>query len=372
MGYGVYLHIPYCHSRCRYCDFYTIPASSAVPDEYIQALLRDFNKYVITMGGGSKIPPSTVYLGGGTPSLLTPRQVETLLNEISPEFDGEITLEANPESVTLEKLRDWRVAGVNRLSLGVQSARDESLKRLGRLHTAQQAAQALEWARQAGFQNITGDIMLSLPQYSREEFDDTLDLLAQGGATHISAYLLKIEANTPFGKNLPSGMPDDDQSAETYLYAVEQLAHKGYQQYEISNFAQEGQEGRHNLLYWNLDDWLGIGPAAHSSMVGRRFSFSPDLDQFLAGGTPPRYEGPVTANDYIMLRLRLNEGLHLESLRDRFGVTLDEQQMETLEKLRQNGYARLQEDRWALTPQGMLVQNAVLAQLLEEEGPARS
>ena len=223
----MYFHIPYCFSRCRYCDFYAAGAARAVPDAFVDALLRALEGFAGRLPG----PPDTVYFGGGTPSLLTPAQVGRLLAAAAPRPGAEVTLEANPETVTLERLAGYRAAGVNRLSIGVQSARDEQLRTLGRPHTAREAAAAFAMARQAGFANLSGDIMLALPHYSRAEFDETLALIEAGGAAHVSAYLLKIEPGSAFGRRPPDGLPDPDQAAGFYLYAVERLAAAGYRQY---------------------------------------------------------------------------------------------------------------------------------------------
>ena len=272
-------------------------------------------------------------------------------------------MEANPETVDEEKLAGFRAAGVNRLSLGVQTADDESLARLGRPHTAAQSRAALAAAKAAGFENITGDIMLALPHYTRGEFDRTLALLADGGATHISAYLLKIEPGTPFGKNPPQGLPSEDEAADFYLYAVDELAKAGYAQYEISNFAKPGFEGRHNLIYWDCRDYLGLGPAAASCMGGRRFSFGRSTADFLAGAAPAP-EGECTDSDYIMLRLRLAEGLRLSLLKERYGLAFDEGRLAFIRRCVAAGYAVFDGDRLALTPEGMLVQNSILTELL--------
>ena len=219
--YGIYLHIPYCRSKCRYCDFYSAPGTRGVPDEYVTALLRELSK--------SSRRPDTLYFGGGTPALLRPDQVHRLIKAAAPLPGAEITLEANPDVVTPENLAGFAAAGVTRISFGVQSADDAQLRRLGRTHTVAPAAQAFAWAREAGFREICGDIMLALPYYSIAEFDKTLALLQAGGCTHISAYLLKIEPGTAFGRNPPPGLPDADAAAEFYLYAVQRLAQEGYQ-----------------------------------------------------------------------------------------------------------------------------------------------
>lgn len=245
MSLGLYLHIPYCFSKCRYCDFYSHPGERGVPDAYVEALLRELSRFAPE----APLQPDTLYFGGGTPSLLRPEQAKRLIDAARPMPGAEITLEANPETVTEESLAGFREAGVNRISFGVQSARDTQLRTLGRPHTAKQARAAFAAAQRAGFTNISGDIMLALPHYTEAEFDETLELIEGGGATHISAYLLKIEPDSAFGKHPPEGLPTGDEAADFYLYAVEQLEHHGYKQYEISNFAKPGYEGRHNLIY---------------------------------------------------------------------------------------------------------------------------
>lgn len=360
LSFGVYFHIPYCFSRCRYCDFYAAGAARAVPDAYVDALLRALAGFAAALPG----PPDTVYLGGGTPSLLTPAQAARLISAAAPRPGAEVTLEANPETVTLERLQGYRAAGVNRLSIGVQSARDSQLRALGRPHTARQAAAAFEMARQAGFDNVSGDIMLALPRYSREEFDETLALIQEGGAAHISAYLLKIEPGSAFGRQPPAGLPDADQAAGFYLYAVERLAAAGYRQYEISSFARPGREGRHNRIYWDCGDYLGIGPAAHSCLAGKRFYYPADTAAFIAGTSRPAPDGGCGAEDYLILQLRLASGLDLAEYRRRGGPDFTPRQRAFLAHCQQAGYLTLTPQRLTLTPLGMIVQNAILEELI--------
>ncbi len=366
MSFGLYIHIPYCLSKCRYCDFYSLGGSRQVPDAYLDALVRAWEDFAASDLCPAAGPPrpDTLYFGGGTPSLLTPAQAARLIDRFAPAADAEITLEANPETVTPELLRGFRRAGVNRLSLGIQTARDESLARLGRPHTAAQARAALRAAREAGFENITGDIMLALPEYTRAEFDETLALIADEGASHISAYLLKIEPSTAFGRRPPAGLPDEDEAADFYLYAVERLVQRGFAQYEISNFARPGFEGRHNLLYWNCEDYLGLGPAAHSCVSGRRFYFPGDLHGFLSGPPSPVPDGGCDAEDYILLQLRLSRGLDLNELNTRYGVQFDRRQMDFLRRCQQAGYALLDGQAVRLTPAGLIIQNSILCELL--------
>lgn len=354
-SFGIYLHIPYCRARCRYCDFYTRPAARAVPDDYVAALRRELAK--------NTRRPDTLYFGGGTPSLLTPTQAAALVTAANPLPGAEVTLEANPDTVTPEHLRGYAAAGVTRISFGVQSASDAQLKRLGRTHTAAAAAQALAWAQEAGFKDICGDIMLALPGYTNAEFDQTLALLQSGGCTHISAYLLKIEPGTAFARRLPEGLPDADAAADFYLYACARLEAAGYRQYEISNFARPGREGRHNLLYWNCRHYLGIGPAAHSCINGVRRFWPADTAGFIAGTLREENEGICDAGDYLMLRLRLTEGLDVQEYLARSGKPFTASQQAFLRQCAAHGYARWDGQTLALTPAGMVVQNSILAEL---------
>lgn len=360
---GLYIHIPYCASKCYYCDFYSAAVQGGVPDAYVDGLLRELARFTNCDTG--PLRPDTVYFGGGTPSLLTPGQVRRVLAAAAPAPEAEVTLEANPETVSEASLAGYREAGVNRLSFGVQTAFDESLARLGRRHTAARAGQALAEARRAGFANISGDVMLALPGYTRAELAATLALLAEGGCTHISSYLLKIEAGTVFGAKPPAGLPDDDAAADFYLAAVEQLAALGYGQYEISNFAKPGYASRHNLLYWDCEDYLGLGPAAASCLGGRRFSCRRGTAAFLAGPAVYDDEGPCTGQDYVMLRLRLTEGLHLPALQRRWGIVWGEGKRAFCRKLAAQGLASFDGERLALTPRGMLVQNAILGEVMD-------
>lgn len=358
---GLYIHIPYCRSKCAYCDFASAAVKGGVPDEYVDAVLRELWRF--SPCGSTPLRPDTVYLGGGTPSLLTPRQVSRILDAAGPVPGAEITLEANPDTVTRDVLAGFRAAGVNRLSVGVQTASDESLRRIGRRHTAAEAARTLKDARAAGFENISGDIMLALPHYTADEMRDTVALLA-GECTHISAYLLKIEPDTVFGRRPPEGLPGDDEAAGFYLAAVRALSQAGFAQYEISNFARPGFESRHNLAYWHCEEYLGLGPAAASCMGARRFSTPRGTAAFLAGEAQYADEGPVTAEDEVMLRLRLAEGLDLDALQAKWGVRWDARRLAFCRTLARRGLARFDGRRLALTPRGFLVQNSILCELM--------
>lgn len=354
--FGIYLHIPYCPAKCRYCDFFSRPGCRAVPQDYCDALARELRK--------NSRRPDTLYFGGGTPALLSPAQAAALIEAADPLTGAEITLEANPDVVTPETLKGFRAAGVTRISFGVQSADDAQLRRLGRTHTAAGAAQALDWAVQAGFDEICGDIMLALPGYSNAEFDETLSLLAEGGCTHISAYLLKIEPGTAFAARRPEGLPDADTAAEFYLYAVEKLAQAGYRQYEISNFAKPGHEGRHNLLYWNCRDYWGVGPAAHSCLNGVRRFWPGDTEAFIAGTLREQEEGVCDAEDFLLMQLRLTKGLCMDEYAAHGGEPFTPAQQAFLRQCEAHGYAAWDGETLRLTPAGMVVQNAILEELI--------
>ena len=364
MSLGLYLHIPYCFSKCRYCDFYSHPGERGVPDAYVDALLRELARFA----PDAPLRPDTVYFGGGTPSLLSPAQVGRLIRAACPVSGAEVTLEANPETVTEESLRGFREAGVNRISFGVQSARDTQLRTLGRPHTARQARAAFAAARRAGFENISGDIMLALPHYTQAEFDETLELIEEGGATHISAYLLKIEPDSAFGRTPPEGLPTGDEAADFYLYAVEQLEHHGYRQYEISNFAKPGCASRHNLKYWTLGEYAGFGPGAHSDFGGVRYAYVRDLDSYISGRlilSESESDATLTRDyEYVMLSLRTAEGIDR-----RYFETAYRQRFRPMEDLfvqyERTGLAARTENGWRLTPRGFLVSNSIIVALEE-------
>ncbi len=356
MNIGLYIHIPFCRKKCNYCDFYSIGGACGVPAEYIQAVKREITLY-------QPFTAATVYFGGGTPSLLTPGQVGDILSVIDIQPGAEITLEANPDTLTYENLAGYRAAGVNRLSIGVQTVYNSSLETLGRIHDADKAALAFKWARQAGFENISGDLMIGLDNYSFDEMYATIDFLKNRGATHISAYMLKIEEGTPFYYNRPKNLADEDRLADYYLAACEKLAARGYQQYEISNFCLPGFHSRHNTIYWRLEDYLGIGPGAHSCMDGHRFYYPRDLAGFIAGGKPVA-DGAVDADDYIMLSLRLKTGLDFSLLKENWHLQPTDYVKRKLEIYAKQGFVNYDGNTVSLTPAGFLAENVIASDIM--------
>lgn len=368
---GVYVHVPFCASKCPYCDFYSVSYSSYEAQRYVSALVNQLRSF-------PSREVDTVYFGGGTPSLLPPRELARLLEAISRHMildsDAEITLELNPETAAPQTLAALRQAGINRVSVGLQSTDDNTLRRIGRRHTAAQGIRAIEQAAAAGFVNISADIMLALPGQTPVLLDQTLTAVGALPIQHVSAYLLKLADGTPFGQTPPSDLPDDDAQAALYKQCVAGLTALGFMQYEISNFAHPKYESRHNLKYWLCHDYLGLGPGAHSSLAGRRYRFAADLSAFLnsyAENTKsPRAEealiteGAVTAQDAIMLRLRLAAGLDLDEIYNLYNYKLCKQSVLFVERCAKQGLLIFDEHVVRLTTRGMLVSNAIISGIL--------
>ena len=363
---GLYLHIPFCRQKCGYCDFYSLPASEEIREEYVRVLCR-----MLCSCPYGHMTFSTVYFGGGTPSLLTPKQIAALMEAIAAShtlLGDEVTLECNPGSVNADFFKDIRSAGINRISLGLQSADPRQLQLLGRAHTPEDVRIAVENARQAGLSNISLDVMLALPGQTFEELEKTLRFCVGEGVPHLSAYLLKIEPGTPFDHmQIASRCSDEDQQADLYLSMVSFLQGLGYRQYEISNFAYPGFESLHNLGYWRLKPYLGLGPGAHSFLLGERFFFPRDLKQFLHSSHPWELRCPDgkggTFQEAVMLGLRLAEGIDLHHFaREEISPLLVR-----AKPMVNAGLMRLEGERLFLTPRGFLLSNSIIAQLLEEE-----
>ncbi|MEG2073235.1 MAG: radical SAM family heme chaperone HemW [Angelakisella sp.] len=318
---SLYLHIPFCARRCNYCNFFSTTRLGE-RGKYIEAMKR-----AIAAASLDNREAVTIYFGGGTPSLLGTGLLDILaaIRERLPiAADAEITLEANPATIDLDTMGQLRRGGFNRISLGLEADDDEALRRLGRLHTAEQGRKSVEMARQAGFENISVDIMLATPEQDIASAIALCEGAVALDVPHISAYLLRVEADTPFGRQHAERLcADSDGAADIYMAACGVFAASGYSHYEVSNFARAGYESRHNNAYWNLTEYLGIGPAAYSFMEGERFHLPEDLDSFMESESI--WESTVSdgtggdLTEYIMLSLRLSAGLSLEVLRGRYG-----------------------------------------------------
>ena len=363
---GLYIHIPFCEKKCNYCDFY----SSFVTEELLDKFTESLISYVKKWGGNLKNRPiDTIYFGGGTPSLMNKR-LETVLNVIKAEFNvldsAEITLELNPTGNVEELLQSAKKAGVNRLSIGMQSSSDTELSVLGRRHSKQDIINTFLLARRFHFDNISLDIMLGLPDSSCETLEESLQFAADLSPEHISAYILKIEDNTPFYKNRDKlCLPDDDMQSEQYLFMCNFLQKKGYTHYEISNFCKTGKESRHNLKYWHCEEYLGLGPSAHSFLDGKRFYYQRNLKDFINGTTPVADGTGGDLNEYIMLALRLKEGISVKAIEEKFSIKLPNSIFKKCKLFEKGNLLKYENGNISLTESGMLVSNTVISELLE-------
>lgn len=368
---GLYIHIPFCKAKCAYCDFYSLAHSEEKMDAYMAALLRHLEE-VAPRAAGMQV--DTVYFGGGTPSYLGAarlcRILQTVLRRYGVARDAEITLEANPDSAgDWKELRRLRRAGFNRLSLGVQSTDDALLRRIGRVHTYEQVQQAVKAARQAKFTNLSMDLIYGLPGQTMEDWQRTLADAVALGPEHLSCYGLKLEEGTPLWQQRQTlTLPDDDAQADMYLYTVAALGEMGYEQYEISNFAKPGKASRHNLKYWNMEEYAGFGPGAHSDFGGVRYGYVRDVDSYIAGKLvlSESENDSTLARDYeyVMLSLRTAAGIDRQTFEKRYRQRF--QPMETLfEQYEKAGLALPTEGGWRLTPKGFLVSNSIIAALQE-------
>ena len=375
---GLYLHIPFCKAKCAYCDFYSLPHSEEKMDAYAAALARHITEVAPQMQNHRV---DTVYFGGGTPSYLGHKRLIALLKTVKKQcrvWDrAEITLEANPDSAgDWRALRALRRAGFNRISLGVQSSDDETLRRLGRVHTWQQVKDAVAACRKAGLDNISLDLIYGLPGQTMASWEDTLHKAMSLSPEHLSCYGLKVEADTPLAHQVSLGLslPDGDAQADLYLRAVELLQQGGYRQYEISNFAKPGRESRHNLKYWTGREYLGFGPGAHSYFGGQRYAYPRDLEGYLqaiaAGAAQLEEIQPITppeqAREYLMLRMRTLRGIEEWEYRRKFGLNF-EPIARRLEFFESHHWAEQSDHRWHFTPQGFLLSNPLILELLDAQ-----
>lgn len=375
---GIYVHIPFCRSKCEYCDFYSIPGarSKELMTRYLDAVIAHIRESAPCAVG---YEVDTVYFGGGTPSFFGATGLSRIFAEIDRRFDvsrdAEVTLEANPDSVTLPMLTQLRRAGFNRISIGVQSDIDEQLKALGRPHNYKQAQQAVSMARRAGFNNVSVDLMFGLPNQTREQWMQTLRNVIDLKADHISCYGLKVEPGTKlYEYRACANLPDDDAQADMYFYAVETLEQFGYHQYEISNFAKDGYICRHNMKYWTGDEYLSFGPCAASDFAGKRFTIAPDIEKYMDGvlnkgailsecETVPMRE---RAGEYLMLRLRTVDGVEEGEYTKSFLLPFEPLE-EVFQKLAKQDLCKNVSGRWRLTPKGFMLSNSIIVLLLEQQ-----
>lgn len=363
---GIYVHIPFCARKCPYCDFYSIRFNKETVGKYVSALVRNIGAYA-----DKGIAADTLYFGGGTPSLLTPQQIGEVTDAARRSFgleNAEITLEANPCTVDEQKLEGYRRFGVNRLSFGVQSANDEELRLLGRLHDHERAAKAVKQAQNAGFKNISCDIMLGTPGQTRQSLDNSVSALISLGIQHISAYMLKIEKGTAYDcDEIRNSIADDELMSELYLDTVKKLGDAGFAQYEISNFSKPGFESRHNLKYWTGESYLGFGASAHSFFAGRRFFCPDDVTSFIDSELQisiDEQSDPDPVEEFVMLGLRLTKGISLSRLRQLGGKDYKELVVKA-RLFAQHGLCCFDGENLSLTPDGFLVSNSIITEFIQ-------
>ncbi len=370
--FSLYIHIPFCARKCAYCDFASYPGQEGRWAEYLSGVRKELEKWAARLENHEI---ATIFIGGGTPSLLPAEAITGLMGDVRRLFavaaDAEISMEANPGTLTAGKLTAYRNAGINRLSFGVQSFDDNLLRALGRIHTAEDAREAVRLAREAGFENINLDLMYALPGQTTAQWNATLESAIALGVEHISAYSLIVEEGTPMAARVERGeavLPEDEEVIAMQHAAIDTLAAAGYARYEISNYAKNGRECRHNLVYWLRGDYLGVGCAAHSMMNNVRFENSWDLDAYLAGETElEKREIPLEEQkeEMIMLATRTVRGLSLADYKDAFGEDLESAHASALKPLVSGGLVKIEDGYLRLTREGLEVQNAVVVELLD-------
>lgn len=356
---GIYIHVPFCAKKCPYCDFYSCLYTLKSARKYTDAVLRNIPAL-------PELSADTVYFGGGTPSILPPELLAEILDSISENVRlimPEITVEVNPCTVTEKKLDAYKEMGVNRLSFGVQSGNNDELAFLGRKHSFEKAAEMVEAAHDMGFENISCDVMIGVKDQTAEKLENSIKKIAKLPIKHISSYILKVEENTDFGRNNTAAvLPDDDSVSDLYLHSVKILEQEGFRQYEISNFSKQGYESRHNLKYWKCEEYIGIGPSSHSYYNGKRCYVPEGLEKFCDN----EYQEIVyedyeagTDEEKIMLGMRLSDGIFLDDFPDKkSGIC------QKAEKYCSHGLAFISDGRLRLTPEGFLVSNLIIADLV--------
>ena len=378
---GIYIHIPFCASKCGYCDFYSLAGCEHMMDKYQKALIAHLEESGPAIRG---YEVDTVYFGGGTPSYYGAERLMELFNVLklngNVRLDAEVTVECNPDSVNREELKFLRQEGVNRLSMGVQATNNDLLKIIGRRHNFQQAKDAFRTARAAGFDNISLDLIYGLPTQTRNDWAESVQRIIEMHPEHISCYGLKLEEGTPMYEEYRGSpvLPDDDTQADMYFYAAETLARFGYRQYEISNFAAPGFESRHNLKYWVLDDYMGFGPGAASSVGNMRYTYIRDLKGYIAGVNRrtslveecEHVDALERSVEYVMLGMRTSRGISEKDYRERAQSNWRAIH-EVLVAFEEKGWVEQTGDRWHFTVPGYLISNTLIGILLERQAAGR-
>ena len=371
---GIYIHVPFCIKKCGYCDFYSVKWDEESENSYIRSAIdeikgyRELEDYIV----------DTIFIGGGTPSVIMPQNIEKLIAAVKDTFtvaqNAEISMEANPNSLS-QNLKIYKETGINRLSIGIQSLKDDILKRIGRIHNFSEALQAIDLAQKQGFDNINADVMFNIPGQTLEDITDTIYQLISKDIRHISFYSLKLEEGTQMyslEKNKVITMPVEDLEREMYYAGRTIMEEHGLMQYEISNFAVKGYECRHNLKYWNQVEYIGIGPSAHSFMGNTRYSNPSNLKEYTLSSGKEGFKRNIQEVmdedelmfEYIMLRLRLTEGLKFAEFKNKFIRDFEETYKAQIEKLLKDNLIYLDDEGIRLTHRGMDISNYVFASFM--------
>ena len=367
---GIYVHVPFCRSKCYYCDFCSrTRADEEIKTLYVQRLCEEIES-VAKQIESDRPTADTVYFGGGTPTLLSPSQFEKIISAVERNFGiekgAEVTAETNPKTADKEKLKNMRSIGINRLSIGMQSVHNNELRALGRIHTFRDFFDTYISARQVGFENISVDLMYGIPKQTKESFSRSVEALALTGPDHISSYSLTVEEGTPFWNRRDKLiLPDEETVSDMYLMMGDILRAYGYEKYEISNFAHKNRESRHNLKYWRREDYLGFGPAAHSFYGGIRFAHSRNIDAFLRGEniieSSDAIAGEGAMDEYVMLGMRLADGIDVQKFNSTFNVDFHGKYGKVFERFAPE-YVYIDRETCRFTDKGMLVSNYILSE----------
>ena len=375
---GIYIHIPFCKSKCYYCDFNSYATKNEIIPAYYDALIREI-EYYNSIVNKNKYRVKSIFIGGGTPSFISPEYIEKILKKCRNVFDvkenAEITIEANPGTLSREKLDVYKDAGINRLSIGLQAWQDRLLKGIGRVHTCKEFIENLCAAKEAGFNNISVDLIFGLPGQSLKDWLDTLDNVTKLDVTHLSCYSLKVEEDTVLDRKIKNGeidYPDEELDREMYHNTIAILSGKGYIHYEISNFSKPGFESRHNLIYWNVEPYIGIGAGAHSYFEGTRYNNEefPEsyISQISKGRIPKKNIEVLTLQDniseYLILGLRLIKGIKIEEFNQKFGKDLLELYGEKIENLIKRELISIENVYLKLTAMGLDLANQVFVEFI--------
>lgn len=370
---GLYIHIPFCRSKCLYCDFNSYECREHDAAAYIEALIAELSAY----RGKYNFIYKTIFIGGGTPTVINCFLIGSLMEKLAPyiEEGAEISMESNPGTVTLESLEYYRSLGINRLSIGLQAWQQVLLKRLGRIHSLEDFLSACGNARKAGFENINVDLMFALPGQTPDMWRETVEKVCDMGVEHVSCYSLKLEEGTRLFEMYGEGrvqLPDEDTDRDMYKAAIDILEHNGYHQYEISNFARSGMECRHNLVYWRNEEYLGVGAGSHSKLDGRRFWNFKDIDTYISmlqqGKLPLEGQEELSKDtdmwETIFLALRLNEGLDLQAFESKYEVDFRNRYGSALKKLSVYGLVYIEAGKLKLTDKGRDLSNSVFVEFM--------